>query len=159
MLTPSATDVTFNNFVLGNEIEVTISATAEYGTIEDVRLFLDGELLDIPVAFPQADPVLGTYSRDGVYGFSWTPDRPGTYELTVQAMDDSGRVSEITNLSSASVTISTDAVGILPIVRMTEPVPGGFGDTVPDYSYGSQMFINVEAYDPDGGIWNMSDFI
>ena len=35
---------------------------------------------------------------------------------------------------------------------MTEPVPGGFGDFFPDYSYGSELFINVEAYDPDGNL-------
>ena len=35
---------------------------------------------------------------------------------------------------------------------MTEPVPGGFGDNFPDYSYGSSLFINVLAYDPDGDL-------
>ena len=35
---------------------------------------------------------------------------------------------------------------------MTEPVPGGYGDTYPDYSYGSELFINIEAYDPDGDL-------
>ena len=36
------------------------------------------------------------------------PDRPGTYELTVQAIDNSGSVSDITNLSTAIVNIGTD---------------------------------------------------
>ena len=73
MLTPSATDPTFNNFTLGLEMDITISATAEYGTIENIYLFLDGQLLNLSVAFPPEDPVLGQYSRDGVYGFRWTP--------------------------------------------------------------------------------------
>ena len=68
----------------------------------------------------------------------------------MQAEDDSGRVSEITSLSKATVSINTESVGQLPVVRMTEPVPGGFGDNFPDYSYGSELFINVEAFDPDG---------
>ena len=152
MLTPSATDTTQNNFILGNEVDITVSASTDVGTIESVRLFLNGELLDLPINFPQADTVLGQYSRDGSYGFIWTPDRPGTYELSVQAEDDSGRVSEITKLSTATVSINTESVGQLPVVRMTEPVPGGFGDNFPDYSYGSELFINVEAFDPDGDL-------
>ena len=54
MLTPSATDTTLNTFTLGLEMDISISATAEYGTIENVYLFLDGQLLNLPVAFPPA---------------------------------------------------------------------------------------------------------
>ena len=78
-------------------------------------------------------------------------DRPGTYELSVQAIDDSGRVSEITELST-TIVVGADPTGLIPVVRMTEPVPGGYGDTFPDYSYGSELFINIEAYDPDGDL-------
>ena len=63
MLTPSATDTSLNTFTLGLEMDITISATAEYGTIENVYLFLDGQLLNLPVAFPPQDPVLGQYSQ------------------------------------------------------------------------------------------------
>jgi len=151
LINPSPSDPTLNRFTLGTEVEIAVSVAAEVGTVEQVRLFLDGKLLDLPVRFPQADPSspLGGYSRDGIYGYVWTPDRPGTYELSVQAMDNAGGVSEFTEKSTAKVTIGADPLGAPPVVRMTEPVPGGFGDTYPDYSYGSELFINVLAYDPD----------
>ena len=65
------------------EVEIAVSVAAEVGTVEDVRLFLDGKLLDLELRFPQPVPgsPVGSYSRDGLYGFVWTPSRPGTYEL------------------------------------------------------------------------------
>jgi hypothetical protein len=146
---------------LGVEVEIAVSVAAEVGTVEEVRLFLDGKLLDLELRFPQPVPgsPVGSYSRDGLYGFVWTPDRPGTYELTVQATDNAGKVSEFTELSKAVVVVGTETLGAAPIVRMTEPVPGGFGDTFPDYSYGSSLFVNVLAYDPDGDLEYVKIFL
>ncbi|MFL2927325.1 MAG: TolB family protein [Opitutales bacterium] len=152
MLNPSSTDISLNKYSLGNQIEISVSATATLGTIEQVELFLDGKPLNLPISFPPADPILGQYSRDGIYGFNWTPTRPGVYELSVRARDNFGRYSKLNQMSKSIVTVGADSLGEKPIVIMTEPVPGGFGDTFPDYSYGSQLFINVEAYDPDGDL-------
>ena len=120
ILNPSNNDITLNTFTLGNEIEIAVSANALYGTIEQILLFVDGELLDLPIVFPQEDDLLGQFSRDGIYGFIWQPNRPGTYDTT--AMDDSGRVSKINELSTATVVVNPETIG-LPVVRMTEPVP------------------------------------
>jgi hypothetical protein len=161
LINPSPTDPSLNNFTLGVEVEIAVSVAAEVGTVEEVRLFLDGKLLDLELRFPQPVPgsPVGSYSRDGLYGFVWTPDRPGTYELTVQATDNAGKVSEFTELSKAVVVVGTETLGAAPIVRMTEPVPGGFGDTFPDYSYGSSLFVNVLAYDPDGDLEYVKIFL
>ena len=161
LINPSPTDPSLNNFTLGVEVEIAVSVAAEVGTVEDVRLFLDGKLLDLELRFPQPVPgsPVGSYSRDGLYGFVWTPSRPGTYELTVQATDNAGKVSEFTELSKAVVVVGTETLGAAPIVRMTEPVPGGFGDTFPDYSYGSSLFVNVLAYDPDGDLEYVKIFL
>ena len=154
LIMPSPTDPTQNRFTLGVEVEIAVLVGAEVGTVEEVRIFLDGKLLDLDRRFPQPVPgsPVGSYSRDGLYGYVWTPARPGTYELSVQATDNAGQVSEITELSKATVVVDTETLGAPPVVRMTEPVPGGFGDTFPDYSYGSSLFINVLAYDPDGDL-------
>ena len=161
LINPSPTDPTLNRFTLGVEVEIAVLVGAEVGTVEEVRLFLDGKLLNLERRFPQPVPgsPVGSYSRDGLYGYVWTPDRPGTYELSVQATDNAGQVSEITNLSKATVVVGTETLGAAPIVRMTEPVPGGFGDTFPDYSYGSSLFINVLAYDPDGDLEYVKIFL
>ena len=161
LINPSPTDPTLNTFTLGVEVEIAVLVGAEVGTVEEVRLFLDGKLLNLERRFPQPVPgsPVGSYSRDGLYGYVWTPDRPGTYELSVQATDNAGQVSEITNLSKATVVVGTETLGAAPIVRMTEPVPGGFGDTFPDYSYGSSLFINVLAYDPDGDLEYVKIFL
>ena len=45
--------------------------------------------------------------------------------MSVQATDNAGQVSEITNLSKATVVVGRD-IRWAPIVRMTELVPGGF---------------------------------
>ena len=39
----------------------------------------------------------------------------------------------------------------MPIGCMVEPIKS-YGDTFPDYSLGSELFINIEAYDPDGDL-------
>ena len=133
-------------------MEISVSTESELGTVENVRIFVDGEFINLQPTFPPADPLLGTYSRDGVYAFEWSPTRPGTYEVIVQAMDDAGRVSKIESASRATVVIGSEALGMPPVLRMTEPLPGGFGDNFPDYSYNSELFINLEAYDPDGDL-------
>ena len=151
-LSPSPTDLSMNNFILGTQIEISIMATATVGTIERIELFVDGQPLNLQVQFPPDDPITGQYSRNGVYGFSWTPQRPGEYELSVQVFNELGDVSEITEYSKAKVIIGAESQGEVPVIIMTEPVPGGFGDVTPDYSFGSELFINVEAYDPDGDL-------
>ena len=67
-LNPSPTDSSFNNFTLGTEIEIAVSTAADVGTVEEIRLFLDGKLLDLPVRFPQSLDATRSdeYSRDGI---------------------------------------------------------------------------------------------
>ncbi len=150
ILNPSPTNPAQNFFPLGTQIDISVEVNSTLGNVESVELFLDGELVNLTQTFPTADPTLGRFSRSGIYGFSWTPNRPGEYVLSVQATDNVGRKSKITGSSTALITIGNDPLGISPVIQMTEPVPGGFGDTFPDYSIGSELFINVEAYDPDG---------
>ena len=82
----------------------------------------------------------------------WTPDRPGTYELSVQATDNAGQVSGNNQPFQGHRGCGYRDIRVRPsLVRMTEPVPGGFGflfQIIP----GSSLFINVLAYDPDGDL-------
>ena len=117
MLTPSATDTSLNTFTLGLEMDITISATAEYGTIENVYLFLDGQLLNLPVAFPPEDRFLASTAGTESMDSDGRPIDREHFELSVQAIDDSGRVSEITELSKATIVVGSDSIGETPIVE------------------------------------------
>ena len=56
LINPSPTDPTLNRFTPGVEVEIAVLVGAEVGTVEEVRLFLDGQLLDLERRFPQPVP-------------------------------------------------------------------------------------------------------
>ena len=58
MLTPSATDTTQNNFILGNEVDISVSVSTDFGTIEEVRLFSTVNYLICPKIFRKRTRIL-----------------------------------------------------------------------------------------------------
>ena len=50
-INPSPTDNLLNFYPLGAVIEISVSVTAEIGTVEQINLFLNGQPLDLPIIF------------------------------------------------------------------------------------------------------------
>ena len=144
---PDPVDQSRNKFLLGNEVEISFIAETTQGTVESINVFVNNQ----EGIATQTFPAPGVFSREGRFLFKWTPDRPGTYHVSATATNSLGETSLETNLSTSIIEITNESTGLLPIAILEEPVPGGVGgDTFPDYSVGSELFVNVRAYDPDG---------
>ena len=109
ILNPNPINPDQNLYPIGSQIEISVEVNSTMGTVENIELFLNGQLVNLRQTFPATDQNLGRFSRSGVYGFAWIPVRPGKYTLSVQATDNVGRKSKITNYSTAEINIGTES--------------------------------------------------
>jgi len=122
-------------FAQGSNVSVSVSASDEDGSISNVRLFLNGQLVrqlnNAPYTWSSAtDPLLSNMAA-------------GSYVLLARATDNRGNIAE------TSITISIQSNNTNnqpPIVRFEVP------NNLQTYQEGEELYVKVDASDNDGTI-------
>ena len=112
------------SFPVNTLIPINVDASSRDGSITQVLFRVNGQILGETGAFP--------------YSFDWQPSNPGTYTVTVQAIDSLGN----TVVAERKVVIT--AGNTAPTARIISPGPETrvlVGNTIP---------VQVEVEDPDG---------
>jgi hypothetical protein len=110
----------------------TAAATNTPGNITSVEFLVDNVPLMTVTSYP--------------YTATWTPTSLGTYNLTAEATDNDGNV---TNSAQVSVTVVLQPP---PVVSITAPTSGGI------VSVGSSITVSASASSPDGTIKQVQFF-
>jgi hypothetical protein len=117
------------SFARGSNVTVTAQATDPDGSIQSVRLFLNGVLM--------LDDFIPPYTTTLSNMIT-----PGIYELTAVAVDNQG--------AQGVSTISTfTIINKVPVVTITSPVANTL------FTKGSTINITAQATDPDGQVANI----
>lgn len=131
------------NFAVGASISVIATASDSDGTVANVRLTLNGNLVRQDNAAPYQ---WGQNSQDSALRNL----SAGNYELTLTATDDDGATSQ----STITITVGDGGGGNqLPVVTFAEPVDGQ------QFAPGSNIAVVASASDADGTVANVRLFI
>ena len=116
----------------GTIVNFTAAAADADGTVTSVRFIANGNTIGNATAAPFSAP--------------WIPSAAGSYNVTAQATDNSGNV---TNSSSVTITVSPN---VSPVVALATPANGSV------VRAGSSTTITATATDADGTIASVQFF-
>jgi len=131
------------SFEEGTDLYVKVEASDSDGSIASVDLYFDGNLVRTETTNPY-EWGNGEFSDDALKNLS-----AGTHTLRTVATDDEGATAEQT----IQIQVTTSSGNALPVVTFIEPEDG---DTFPE---GTDLYVKVEATDPDGSIRNVRLYI
>jgi len=120
------------NYVEGDAVAITATASDVDGTVASVEFFVDG----VSIGLVSSAPYTANYTS--VFG---------SHTLTAKATDNLGATT-----TSAAVTINV-AHNIPPVVSITAPANGA------NYTAPAVVTINASASDPDGTVANVEFFV
>ncbi|MEL6945038.1 MAG: Ig-like domain-containing protein, partial [Bacteroidota bacterium] len=131
------------SFTEGTDLYVKVDANDSDGSISGVDLYFDGILVRTETTDPYE------WGNNEFSDSELENLQPGTHTLRAVATDNEGATTE----QSIQIEVTTAGGNALPVITFLEPEDG---DTFPE---GTDLYVHVDATDPDGSIRNVRLYI